>query len=214
MVHRAVAAGLMMIGCGGSTAGGSLDTTCPRAGPDAGSLLEGIAARGWPGPPDTAGFRLGEDVVLVAWKNLLSGRALTLSCAYLADAGGWTLVRRRVDDGTHTLRLSLRATPPAVVYRDAEGRLLEELSMPDKFNLEFEGREYTVQRGDAPGDAAKGGGAPVGRDSWYITLGPKAITSLESVPGESDDGLRTRIRRWLADHPEMPDSARIVLGGG
>jgi hypothetical protein len=86
--------------------------------------------------------------------------------------------------------------------------------MPDKFNLEFEGREYTVQRGDAPGNASKGGGAPVGRATWYITLGPKAITSLEAVPGESDEALRTRIRRWLADHPEMPDSARIVLGGG
>lgn len=86
--------------------------------------------------------------------------------------------------------------------------------MPDKFNLEFEGRTYTVQRGDSPGRAARGGGAPVGRYSWYLTLGPKAITSLDAVPGESDDALQARIRRWLADHPEMPDDADIVFGGG
>jgi hypothetical protein len=86
--------------------------------------------------------------------------------------------------------------------------------MPDKFNLEFEGREYTVQRGDPPASAAKGGGAPVGRHSWYVTLGPKAITSLDAAPGESDGALRVRIRKWLADHPEMPDSEDITLGGG
>jgi hypothetical protein len=86
--------------------------------------------------------------------------------------------------------------------------------MSDKFTLEFEGRQYTVQRGDPPASAARGGGAPVGRHSWYVTLGPKAITSLEAVAGESDDELRARIREWLAAHPEMPDSEDIILGGG
>ena len=86
--------------------------------------------------------------------------------------------------------------------------------MGDRFNLEFEGRQYTVQRGDPPASAAKGGGAPVGRYSWYVTLGPKAITSLDVVPAESDDALRARIRSWLAAHPEMPDSEDIILGGG
>lgn len=86
--------------------------------------------------------------------------------------------------------------------------------MSDKFNLEFGGREYTVQRGEPPASAAKGGGAPVGWHSWYVTLGPKAITSLDAVPGESDEALRARIRNWLAAHPEMPDSEDIILGGG
>ena len=86
--------------------------------------------------------------------------------------------------------------------------------MSDKFTLEYEGRAYTVQRGDPPASAARGGGAPVGRHSWYVTLGPKAITSLDAVPGESDDALRARIRQWLAAHPEMPDSEDIILGGG
>jgi hypothetical protein len=86
--------------------------------------------------------------------------------------------------------------------------------MSDKFTLEFEGREYTVQGGDPPASAARGGGAPVGQHSWYVTLGLKAITSLEAVPGESDDVLRARIRQWLSAHPEMPDSEDIMLGGG
>jgi len=86
--------------------------------------------------------------------------------------------------------------------------------MDGKFELSFDGRDYTVERGERPEDAAAGGGAPGGRDRWYITLGPKAITSLDAVPGESEGALRERIRRWLAEHPEMPESEDIVFGGG
>ena len=86
--------------------------------------------------------------------------------------------------------------------------------MTDRFELEFEGRNYTVQRGESAASAAEGGGAPVGSRSWYITLGPKAITRLEAIPGEGDDALAARIREWLARHPEMPGSEDIVLGGG
>jgi hypothetical protein len=86
--------------------------------------------------------------------------------------------------------------------------------MDDRFELEFEGRRYTVQRGAPAESAAEGGGAPVGRLAWYITLGPKAITRLAAAPGETDDALRARIRQWLAEHPEMPGSEDIVLGGG
>ena len=86
--------------------------------------------------------------------------------------------------------------------------------MDGKFTLTFEGRDYTVERGAPAEAAAAGGGAPAGRNRWYITLGPKAITSLEAVPDESDSALRERIRRWLAEHPEMPVSEDIVLGGG
>lgn len=84
----------------------------------------------------------------------------------------------------------------------------------DRFELEFEGRHYTVQRGKDAEDAAEGGGAPVGRLAWYVTLGPKAITRLSVIPDESDEALRHRIRRWLADHPELPGTEQIVLGGG
>lgn len=84
----------------------------------------------------------------------------------------------------------------------------------ERFELEFEGRRYTVQRGESAEAAAEGGGAPVGRRAWYLTLGPKAVTRLAVVPGESDASLRARIRQWLAAHPEMPGSEDIVLGGG
>ena len=86
--------------------------------------------------------------------------------------------------------------------------------MPTRFTLDFRGRVYTVQRGEDPASAAEGGGAPMGRHSWYISLGPKAITSLEAVPGESEAELSARIRRWLEDHPDMPRSEDIILGGG
>lgn len=84
----------------------------------------------------------------------------------------------------------------------------------DRFELEFDGRRYTVQRGQSAQAAAEGGGAPVGRLSWYVTLGPKAITRLPALPGETEEAVRSRIRQWLADHPEMPGSENIVLGGG
>jgi hypothetical protein len=86
--------------------------------------------------------------------------------------------------------------------------------MADRFDLEFKGRRYTVQRGEPAASAAQGGGAPVGSRSWYVTLGPKAITRLDAIPGETDDQLVARIRRWLAEHPEMPGSEDIILGGG
>ena len=86
--------------------------------------------------------------------------------------------------------------------------------MDGKFTLTFEGRDYTVERGAHPEAAAAGGGAPAGRNRWYITLGPKAITSLEAVPDETGPALQDRIRQWLAEHPEMPASEDIVLGGG
>lgn len=86
--------------------------------------------------------------------------------------------------------------------------------MEAKFTMSYEGREYTVERGAPVQQATTGGGAPAGRNRWYITLGPKAITSLEAEPGESESALRERIRRWLAEHPEMPSSEDIVFGGG
>jgi hypothetical protein len=86
--------------------------------------------------------------------------------------------------------------------------------MESRFELEFEGRRYTVERGSPAARAAEGGGAPVGGNLWYVTLGPKAITSLEAIPGESEAALHRRIRTGLARHPEMPDRADIVYGGG
>lgn len=109
---RGVLAGLALSACGGEVAGQSLDTSCPPSGVTADALVGEIAGRGPPGPPETARFDLAGNVVLVAWKNLLSGRALTRSCAYRPKAPGWELVRARLDEGTHALRLSARTEPP------------------------------------------------------------------------------------------------------
>jgi hypothetical protein len=94
-----------------------------------------MAERGIAAPPDTVRVRIGGEEIVVGWKNLLSGRQLTLSCAYRQHAGEWRLLRARVDEGTHTLQITGRAQPPALGYRDAAGRLLEELAvepLPDR----------------------------------------------------------------------------------
>ena len=90
-----------------------------------------MTQRGIPGPPDTLRVRIGGEEFVVGWKNLLSGRQLTLSCAYRAEAGEWRLLRARVDEGTHTLQVTGRAEPPALVYRDAMGRLLGAVAVED-----------------------------------------------------------------------------------
>jgi hypothetical protein len=123
---RALVAALVVAGCRGA-AGPALDTTCPVSGPTAEVLLAEIGERGIQGPPESVHLALGGSEVLVGWKNLLSGRALTLSCAYRREGAAWRLVRHRLDEGTHTLQLSTRDRPPAVIYRDAQGTLLEEL---------------------------------------------------------------------------------------
>jgi hypothetical protein len=52
-----------------------------------------------------------------------------LSCAYRRHAGEWRLLRARLDEGTHALQVTARPEPPALVYRDVRGRLLEVLAV-------------------------------------------------------------------------------------
>ena len=130
MLRSSLAVALLLAGCRSRVAGQALDSSCPPSGATAEALAAEITDRGLAGPPEVARFGLRRgDTVLILWKNLLSGRALTLSCAYLPGASAWRLVRARVDEGTHTLRLSAREDPPALIYRDAEGSLLEELEL-------------------------------------------------------------------------------------
>lgn len=84
----------------------------------------------------------------------------------------------------------------------------------DRFTLKYQGHEYAVERGQPKGDATSRGGAPGGPERWYVTLGPKAITSIEEIPHETRAALRARIVQWLASHPQMPKDEDIVLGGG
>jgi hypothetical protein len=113
---------LALAACAGPQA---LDTTCPNGGAEPEAFLGAMASRGIQGPPDTVRFRFGETEVLVGWKNLLSGRELTLSCAWRSQGDDWRLLHERLDQGTHALRVSAREGAPGLVYRDASGRLLE-----------------------------------------------------------------------------------------
>jgi hypothetical protein len=54
----------------------------------------------------------------------------------------------------------------------------------------------------------------VDADRWYLTLGLAAVTSFAAEPGETREGLRARIHRWLDEHPEPLGGEGIYLGGG
>lgn len=86
--------------------------------------------------------------------------------------------------------------------------------MNRQFDVTYQGREYTVTEGASPAEAAAAGGAVAGPGRWYITLGPKAVGSIDAPGNEAETALRERVLRWLAEHPELPRSERIVLGGG
>jgi hypothetical protein len=86
--------------------------------------------------------------------------------------------------------------------------------MRDKFVVQYHGKRYTVERGQPADTAAQGGGGPGGPWHWYITLGGTAITSLEAHPGDTEATLRTRVRQWLAEHPDLQSRDQIHLGGG
>ena len=86
--------------------------------------------------------------------------------------------------------------------------------MAEKFTLQHRGRRYEVERGQPRRQSATGGGAPVGTDTWYVTLNLAAVTSLGAEPGETRAALRARIHRWLDDHPDPLGGEGIYLGGG
>lgn len=129
MRRLTLAAALACAGCRGEPPGVALDTTCPAVVADADVLIADLTRRGVAGPPETMEFDLEGAKVLVSWKNLLSGRALTLSCAYRPKDGRWHLVRGRIDEGVYGLTVSPRANPPALIYRDAGGRTIDELGL-------------------------------------------------------------------------------------
>jgi hypothetical protein len=86
--------------------------------------------------------------------------------------------------------------------------------MAERFTLEHKGRRYEVERGEARRPAATGGGAPVGSDTWYVTINLAAVTSLPAEPGETREAVEPRIRRWLDEHSEPLGGEGIYLGGG
>ena len=103
---------------------------CPgRATP--GAALAAVAARGIQGPADSATVRVGDTELLVVWKNLTSGRALTATCTWRASADGFRLVAEDLFDGTHLLILRSDTAAGRLLYLGADGAVLRELRTAD-----------------------------------------------------------------------------------
>jgi hypothetical protein len=86
--------------------------------------------------------------------------------------------------------------------------------MAEKFTLQHRGRRYEVERGQPRRQAATGGGAPVGTDTWYVTINLAAVTSFTAEPGETRTDIRARIHHWLDEHRDPLGGEGIYLGGG
>lgn len=86
--------------------------------------------------------------------------------------------------------------------------------MGEKFTLQHQGRGYQVERGAPRRQAATGGGAPVGTDTWYVTINLAAVTSLPAEPGDTRAAVRARVHCWLDEHPTPLGGDGIYLGGG
>ncbi|HEU4649699.1 MAG TPA: hypothetical protein VFS33_11605 [Gemmatimonadales bacterium] len=86
--------------------------------------------------------------------------------------------------------------------------------MRNRFQLQYRGRRYSVERGRTGSAAATGGGAPVDPDRWYITLGGAALTALHVRADESEAALRGRVRQWVDAHPDLLDRDHIHMAGG
>ena len=88
--------------------------------------------------------------------------------------------------------------------------------MTDRFELEFEGREYTVQRRRTlAASAAKGGGAPVGRPRLVHQLWvprPSRVW-MADLRGERRGAAGDGFGQWLAAHPGRCRTARDIAAG-
>jgi hypothetical protein len=94
------------------------------------------------------------------------------------------------------------------IWIDSDG------TMQRRFTLQHRGKRYTIERGRSGPAAARGGGAPVDPERWYITLAGTALAAVEAKDGEDERELRARIRAWLDAHPELQDRDQIHLAGG
>jgi hypothetical protein len=88
------------------------------------------------------------------------------------------------------------------------------MPMRARFQLQYHGKRYWVERGRDADSAAQRGGGLVGPSRWYVTLGGIAVGSLPAQPRESAPALRVRVRQWLAQLPDLEDRDRLYLGGG
>jgi hypothetical protein len=72
--------------------------------------------------------------------------------------------------------------------------------MPRRVTVRIGGQAYEAEMGHS--------------GHWYLRVGGTALTSFGASPGETDDAIAGRIRRWVADHPGIRSRKDIHLGGG
>jgi hypothetical protein len=123
LVREWLGVGALLAGCDSPTAAG-----CP-ANATRPSAVAAVAARGIPGPADSATVRVGDAELLVVWKNLTSGRALTAACTWRTSRGGLRLVSEDLFDGTHILILRPDSVAGRLLYVGADGRVIRELPL-------------------------------------------------------------------------------------
>lgn len=121
---RCLAVAALLTACGSSTEAG-----CPTQA-SAAEAVAALAARGIPGSPDSARVRVGGVELLVVWKSLLSGRALTAACTWRAAPDGLRLVSEDLFDGTHLIALRPDEPRGRLRYLDARGAVIRELRIP------------------------------------------------------------------------------------
>jgi hypothetical protein len=112
---------VLLAGCDSPAAAG-----CP-AQPTPSEAVAAVASRGIGGPADSATVRVGDAELLVVWKNLTSGRALTAACTWRASRNGLRLVSEDLFDGTHMLVLRPDSVGDRLHYVGADGRVIREL---------------------------------------------------------------------------------------
>jgi hypothetical protein len=86
-----------------------------------------LSARGIPGPADSATVRVGDAELLVVWKNLTSGRALTAACTWRVTSDGLRLMAEDLFDGTYVIALRPDSSAGLLRYADARGAIIREL---------------------------------------------------------------------------------------
>jgi hypothetical protein len=111
----------LLAGCDSPAAAG-----CPAHATPA-EAVAAVAIRGIGGPADSATVRVGDAELLVVWKNLTSGRALTAACTWRASRSGLRLVSEDLFDGTHLLVLRPDSVGGRLHYVGADGRVVREL---------------------------------------------------------------------------------------
>jgi hypothetical protein len=83
----------------------------------------------------------------------------------------------------------------------------------EQVSVEHQGKQVTaaLSRGQTTSGEILPAGGPA---MWYVTIAGTALTKFPATPGDTEESVRARVLKWLAEHPDMLDRDQIVLGGG